>query len=218
MKTEIFRYIKLFSGLFFCALGAITVLKSELGLPPWDVLNQGTGIVSGITIGNASILIGIIIVIIDIMLGLSIGVGTIINFIIVGIFMDFIENINMVPEVTTLVGRVIELIFGIFFYSYGTYLYMIQGMGCGPRDGLMQILIQKLHKSVTVVKNTIEIIVLLIGWYLGGTVGVGTVATAIMMGFLLEIFFKLGPVDIQDLKHRNLHEEYIHLKKVLKFK
>lgn len=216
MKAEIFRYIKVMLGLFILALGAMTVLESNMGLPPWDVLNQGLGIVTGISIGNASIIIGVIIVAIDIFLGQPVGIGTILNFIFIGIFMDFIQDSHLIPVVNSLTGRIIELIIGMVFYSYGTYLYMVQGMGCGPRDGLMQILTQKLNLPVSLVKNTIEIIVLLVGWYLGGTVGVGTIATAIVMGIILEFLFKVGPVDIHNLTHRNLKEELEHFRKVFK--
>ena len=207
MKKELYRYIKLYLGLFICSLGAVTVLKSDMGLPPWDVLHQGISKVTGITIGQASISIGVIIVLLDVFLGQPIGVGSVINFIFIGLFMDLIIFLDIVPVVNTLSGKILELVVGIFFYTYGTYLYMIQGMGCGPRDGFMQILTKKFNKPVSVIKNSIEVIAFVIGWLLGGKLGVGTVATALVMGVLLEWMLKLGKVDIKNLHHRSIKEE-----------
>ena len=215
MKKELFRYVKLYLGLFICAMGAITVLNSNMGLPPWDVLHQGISKVAGITIGQASIGIGIIIVLLDVFLGQPIGIGSVINFIFVGIFMDLIVYLDFIPKPTTLLGQIAELLIGIFFYTYGTFLYMIQGMGCGPRDGFMQILTTKLNKPVSLIKNSIELIALILGWFLGGKLGVGTVATAIVMGFLLEMMLKMSKIDIKKLRHRSLKEELIHLKNVI---
>lgn len=215
MKKELFRYVKLYLGLFLCAMGAITVLNSNMGLPPWDVLHQGISKVAGITIGQASIGIGIIIVLLDVFLGQPIGIGSVINFIFVGIFMDLIVYLDFIPKPTTLLGQIVELLIGIFFYTYGTFLYMIQGMGCGPRDGFMQILTTKLNKPVSLIKNSIELIALTLGWFLGGKLGVGTVATAIVMGFLLEMMLKMSKIDIKKLRHRSLKEELIHLKNVI---
>ncbi|WP_288217708.1 YitT family protein [uncultured Fusobacterium sp.] len=215
MKKELYRYIKLYLGLFICSLGAVTVLKSDMGLPPWDVLHQGISKVTGITIGQASISIGVIIVLLDVFLGQPIGVGSVINFIFIGLFMDLIIFLDIVPVVNTLSVKILELVVGIFFYTYGTYLYMIQGMGCGPRDGFMQILTKKFNKPVSVIKNSIEVIAFVIGWLLGGKLGVGTVATALVMGVLLEWMLKLGKVDIKNLHHRSIKEEMIHLKNVI---
>lgn len=216
MKKEIFRYIKLYLGLFICSLGAVTVLKSDLGLPPWDVLHQGISMVTGITIGQASISIGVIIVLLDVFLGQPIGVGSVINFIFIGLFMDLIIYLNFVPTVHTMTARIIELGVGIFFYTYGTFLYMIQGMGCGPRDGFMQILTKRFNLPVSLVKNSIEVIAFGVGWLLGGKLGIGTVATALLMGLLLEWMLKVGKIDIKELRHRSIKEEIVHLKDVIR--
>ena len=134
MKKESIRFLKLFVGLFICSLGCVTILKSNLGLAPWDVLHQGVSKVTGITIGQASISLGVIIVLMDIFLGQPIGVGTVLNFIFIGLFMDLIIFLDFIPIFQNLFARIIELLVGIFFYSYGTYLYMTQGMGCGPSN------------------------------------------------------------------------------------
>lgn len=186
MKKESIRFLKLFVGLFICSLGCVTILKSNLGLAPWDVLHQGVSKVTGITIGQASISLGVIIVLMDIFLGQPIGVGTVLNFIFIGLFMDLIIFLDFIPIFQNLFARIIELLVGIFFYSYGTYLYMTQGMGCGPRDGFMQVLTKRFNKPVSVIKNGIEIIAFVIGWLLGGKLGIGTIVTALVMGIWLQ--------------------------------
>lgn len=216
MKKESIRFLKLFVGLFICSLGCVTILKSNLGLAPWDVLHQGVSKVTGITIGQASISLGVIIVLMDIFLGQPIGVGTVLNFIFIGLFMDLIIFLDFIPIFQNLFARIIELLVGIFFYSYGTYLYMTQGMGCGPRDGFMQVLIKRFNKSVSVIKNGIEIIAFVIGWLLGGKLGIGTIVTALVMGIWLQWMFKFGGVDIKKLHHRNIKEELLHLNRVVR--
>lgn len=214
-KTEeLKRYLKLYIGLFMCALGCIMILKADLGLSPWDVLHQGISKTTGITIGQASIGLGITIVLLDIFLGQPIGLGTVLNFLSIGLFMDMILYLDFIPVKESYLYRAVLLMIGILFYAYGTFFYMVQGMGCGPRDGFMQIITKKTKYSVGIIKNIIELSALGSGWLLGGKVGVGTVITAISMGIFLQIFFKVYKMDIKTLKHRNIKEEIQHLKEV----
>ena len=214
-KTEeLKRYLKLYIGLFMCALGCIMILKADLGLSPWDVLHQGISKTTGITIGQASIGLGITIVLLDIFLGQPIGLGTVLNFLSIGLFMDMILYLDFIPVKESYLYRAVLLMIGILFYAYGTFFYMVQGMGCGPRDGFMQIITKKTKYSVGIIKNIIELSALGSGWLLGGKVGVGTVVTAISMGIFLQIFFKVYKMDIKTLKHRNIKEEIQHLKEV----
>ncbi len=152
-----------------------------MGLSPWDVLHQGISKTTGITIGQASIGLGITIVLLDIFLGQPIGLGTVLNFLSIGLFMDMILYLDFIPVKESYLYKVVLLMTGIFFYAYGTFFYMIQGMGCGPRDGFMQIITKKTKYPVGIIKNIIELSALGSGWLLGGKVGVGTVVTAISM-------------------------------------
>lgn len=216
-KTEeLKRYLKLYVGLFMCALGCIMILKADLGLSPWDVLHQGISKTIGITIGQASIGLGITIVLLDIFLGQPIGIGTVLNFLSIGLFMDLIMYLDFIPVKESYLYRAVLLMTGIFFYAYGTFFYMIQGMGCGPRDGFMQVLTKRFNKPVSVIKNGIEIIAFVIGWLLGGKLGIGTIVTALVMGIWLQWMFKFGGVDIKKLHHRNIKEELLHLNRVVR--
>ena len=128
--------------------------------------------------------------------------------------MDMILYLDFIPVKESYLYRAVLLMTGILFYAYGTFFYMIQGMGCGPRDGFMQIITKKTKYPVGIIKNIIELSALGSGWLLGGKVGVGTVVTAISMGIFLQIFFKVYKMDIKTLKHRNIKEEILHLKEV----
>lgn len=216
MKQEIKRYGLLILGLFICALGSVCLLKSNLGLSPWDVLHQGISKITGITIGQASITIGILITILDLFLGQPIGLGTVLNFILIGIFVDLLLFIDIIPLGNNILLKVFEVLAGIFFYAYGTYLYMSQGMGCGPRDGFMQILTKKLNKPVGFIKNSIEIFAFVSGWLLGGKFGVATILTALITGTLLQKIFKFYKIDVKKLHHRNIKEEFRHLSKLMR--
>lgn len=218
MKKEVIRFIKLFIGLFACALGCMVILKANLGLSPWDVLHQGLSKTLGITIGQASIGLGLMIVVLDIFLGQPIGLGTVLNFMSIGVFMDLILYLNFIPIAESLPLKIVMLLIGILIYSYGIFLYMVQGMGCGPRDGFMQILTKRTKYSVGFIKNVIEIIAFSLGWLLGGELGLGTIITALSMGIILEIMFKYYNVDVKELQHRNIKEEIKHLSKIGKAK
>lgn len=216
MKQEIKRYTLLILGLFVCALGSVCLLKSNLGLSPWDVLHQGVSKITGITIGQASIILGVLITILDIILGQPIGLGTVLNFILIGLFVDLLLFIDIIPIGENIFFRIFEVLAGIFFYAYGTYLYMSQGMGCGPRDGLMQILTKRLNKPVGFIKNSIEIFAFVSGWLFGGKFGIATILTALLTGPLLQRIFRFYKIEVKKLQHRNIKEEFRHLEKLLR--
>ena len=210
------KYLKLFGGMFLCALGCAMIIKADFGSAPWDVLHQGISKTIGVTIGQASITLGIFIVLLDIILGQPIGIGTVLNFLSIGIFMDLIFYFNLIPESSSVIYRVFLLVIGIFFYAYGTFLYMVQGMGCGPRDGFMQILTKRTRFSVGVIKNGIEIMAFSLGWLLGGNLGIGTIATALGLGTTLAFILRFYNIDLKELKHKTIKEEIISFKKKIK--
>lgn len=217
MKREIFKYLKLIFGLLLCSLGVVIILNSNLGLSPWDVLNQGLNKTIGVTLGEANLLVGAVVVLVSIFLRQPIGSGTIINFLLVGVFMDFYMYLDIVPKGDVLLEKILILIIGILVFSYGCYTYISTGLGCGPRDGLMMILTKKSKYPLWKIKTAIEIAVLTIGYFLGGTVGIGTIIASFCVGPLIQYFFKMNNQDIKLLEHRSIIREFQFLKrKVLK--
>ena len=200
MIKEVVRYLKLFLGFFVCSLGVVVIIKSNLGFSPWDVLHQGISKVGNITIGQASILVGVGVITLDCFLGERIGSGTILNILFIGTFMDLILYLGIVPLSNGIVMGVFMMFFGLFIFSIGCYLYMSTGLGCGPRDALMVALTKKTN-------------FLFIGYLLGGYAGVGTVITAIFTGVIIQWVFKILKFDVKAVVHRDIRGEIKSLKR-----
>lgn len=212
MKKEVLKYLKLISGLILCAIGIVTILNSNLGLSPWDVLNQGLNRLFGITLGEANLFVGAFVVLFSILLKQPIGSGTVLNLLLVGIFIDTCMYLDFLPKSDNIIFRICLLVVGIIIFSYGCYLYISTGMGCGPRDGLMIILTKKTKYSLSQIKTVIEIVALSTGFILGGFVGVGTIISSLCVGPLIQFFFKINNKDVKELEHRSIFFEMKSLK------
>ncbi|MBU3106101.1 YczE/YyaS/YitT family protein [Clostridium gasigenes] len=206
MKNKILILIRLFVGFVFCASSTTIMLNSNLGLSPWDVFHQGVSNVVGVTIGQASIIVSIVFVIIGMMLGQKLGLGTILNMIIVGKLIDVIMAMNIIPVATNIIGGIIMMIIGMLVMGFGCYLYIGCGLGCGPRDGVMIGLSKKVKKPIKYVRTSIEVTVLILGYILGGNVGVGTLISAIALGYSMQSMFKLFKFDAIKVNHKSLIE------------
>lgn len=204
IDTYLFVVFKLMLGFFLAALGIVFMINANLGLSPWDVLHQGITNVIPITIGQANIVVGIIVVISSMFLGVKIGIGTILNTILVGVFIDLITITKVIPMVHNLFIGILMLVLGMIFLGLGTCIYLSCELGCGPRDGLMTVLTRITKKSVKLVRTTIEICALVCGWLLGGYVGIGTIITAIVLGYIIQLWCKILKLDIAILNHRSI--------------
>ncbi|WP_455537803.1 YczE/YyaS/YitT family protein [Terrisporobacter sp.] len=211
MNKIISTIFKLLLGFVCCAFGTVMALQSNLGLSPWDVFHQGLSNITGLTIGQMSITVGIIVVTITLLLKLEIGLGTIANMIIIGMFTDLIIYIGIIPKSTNLISGVLMLIGSLVTMSIGSYLYISCGIGCGPRDGLMVALVRITGKSVRLIRFLIELSVLIIGFILGGKVVIGTLITVMAVGYCVQVAFKIFKFDVKKLKHRNIKESFVFL-------
>ncbi len=198
-----------------CSYGTICVINSSLGAAPWDVFHQGVSYRTGITIGTASIIVGLLIVIIDALLGEKIGIATVLNMIFIGIFMDIIAFNNMVPLPNNKVTGFVTLIIGMIFLSLGTVFYMGCGLGSGPRDGLMVALQKKTKKPVKLIRGCIELGALLVGIILGGKTGIGTIIAALSLGYIMQIVFKICKFDSSKINHKSIEDNVIGIRKHL---
>lgn len=206
MKVISSLVIRITLGFFLCACGTVLALNSNLGLSPWDVFHQGLTKISGVTMGQASIIVGVIIVIITSILGLKVGLGTIANMIVIGCFIDLIIYAKIIPVCNNLFSGIIMMIGSLFASAIGSYLYIGCEMGCGPRDGLMIALVKITGKPIGIIRFFIEMGALIIGWILGGFVGVGTIITAFGIGYCVQLIYKIFKSDVKLLKHRNIRE------------
>ena len=184
-KIILWRWAFYLVGMLILALGiSMTIKGHRLGIGPWDVLNVGLYQNFGLTIGTWSIITGLIIIVgTAIVLKEWPQIGTWLNMILVGLFIDMFNW--LLPEIETLGAQVIIFIIGVIIMAYGVGIYVSPNIGAGPRDSLMLLFVKKFGVSVKKIRTIIEVVVALVGWTLGGPVGVGTVIVALLIGQLV---------------------------------
>lgn len=180
------RFIQLLAGLCVFGLGAALMVRANLGLDPWNVFHQGLSGRLGLSLGTISILSGVGVMLLWIPLRLKPGIGTICNIFVIGLSLD--ACLWLLPEIDGWPLRIGALVAGLVLTAIGTAAYIGAGMGTGPRDGLMMGLNKKFGWSIRVSRMLVELVVLASGWLLGGVVGVGTVAFALCIGPLVQLF------------------------------
>ena len=201
MAGYFLRFIKLNFGLFLYGLGIIVTMRANVGYAPWEVLHSGISQTLGVSIGLVNTAVGAIIVALVFLLGEKIGLGTIFNMFMIGLFMDLILFLDFIPLFNNFWIGTLVLILGLFIISLGTYFYISSAFGAGPRDSLMVAITRKTGLPVGLCRGILEVSVVLIGWFLGGMVGLGTVISAFVIGFCVQITFKLLKFDPTLVKH-----------------
>ena len=179
------RLPRLILGLVAFGLGIALMVRSDLGLSPWDVLHQGVAERTGLAIGTVGILTGVGVLLLWVPLHERVGIGTVANAIVIGLVVNASLEVIEVPD--ALWQRIAFLVLGIFLFGPGSGLYIGAGLGPGPRDGLMTGLARR-GRSLRAVRTGIEVSVLVIGALLGGTVGIGTLAFALTVGPNVHLF------------------------------
>lgn len=197
-------------GLFLFAAGVVANLYSGLGMAPWGVLNVGIVNYTSLTLGQASQLVGLAVLVIGWVMGFAPGLGTLANMYFVGLFIDSIISWGLIPIPADVIGQVAMLFLSVGLIGVASYFYLRVRLGAGPRDGLMMGLVRKLDRPVSTIRGAIEVTVLVMGYVLGGPVGIGTLVTALTTGYAVQLAFKLGGYD-KNAKHANLVELLGHL-------
>ncbi len=176
-----------FSTLFFCCFGLMLfglgeglLIVSFTGASPWSVLAQGISLNVNLSIGMITFLISISVLILWIPLGQKLGMATILNALIIALMIDLC--IKFVPTPYNYYNQLILAIFSVATVGIGGGIYLVSNLGAGPRDGLMVGLQEKTNLPIALVRATLEISVVSVGWYLGGTVGIGTLLFAFGIG------------------------------------
>jgi uncharacterized membrane protein YczE len=191
VRRAITRTGALLVGLTGYGFSMALMVRAGLGLDPWDVFHQGLAGRTGMTIGIASAVVGVAVLLAWIPLRNRPGIGTVANVIVIAVTVD--AGMALLPTPESLPVRVAMMLGAVVLNALSTVLYIGAGMGPGPRDGLMTGLVARTGLSVRLVRTSIEATVLAVGWLLGGTVGIGTVVYALGIGSLVQLFVRLTP-------------------------
>lgn len=207
------RLLRLILGLCLYAIGISLTIQANIGLAPWDVFHQGLANTLHTTIGLSSIITAIVIVIIVSLLGEKLGIGTLLNMVLIGLLLDFILASNIIPQSNNFLLGIIMLIGGLFIISLASYFYIGSGFGAGPRDNLMVSLRRKTNLPVGICRIIVEATTSFVGWLLGGQLGVGTIIAALSISFCIQITFKLLNFNTTEVKHETVVESFTAFRK-----
>lgn len=173
-------WVQLLFGLVLFGLAVALMIRSHLGLGPWDAFHVGVSTITGISVGLATILVGVAIVAGSYAINVRPGIGTLANMVLIGVFIDVF--MPLVPDAPNLAWAFGYFMSGIVLCAVATGMYIAAGLGKGPRDGLMIGISQRTGWRVGRVRTGIEVSVLACGWLMGGTVGLGTILFAATIG------------------------------------
>ncbi|MEU7283589.1 hypothetical protein AB0A69_33195 [Streptomyces sp. NPDC045431] len=186
------RLVQLYVGLVLYGVSSALLVRAGLGLEPWNVLHEGLAERSGLSIGVVSMLVGVVVLLLWVPLRQKPGLGTVSNVLVFGVAID--ASLAVLPAAHGLVAQVPMMVAGILLNGVATGLYIAARLGPGPRDGLMTGLHRRTGRSIRLVRTAIEAGVVLAGFLLGGSVGVGTVAYALAIGPLAQLFLRVFAV------------------------
>ena len=167
-------------GLTIFGLGEGLLIISTIGASPWNVLHQGLSLNLGLSVGTWAFLVSLVVLLLWFFLDEKIGMGTILNFIIISIMIDLTIYFFKAPELW--INQFLLCFVSVLMIGFGSGMYLIARLGPGPRDGLMTGLQKKTGFSIALIRGFIEITVVSFGWLLGGTIGVGTLLYALGIG------------------------------------
>ncbi len=168
------------------ALGMVSILQTNLGMPPWDVFHLGLHPFIKLTYGQIIQAVGLVAILISWLLGVKPKAGTFLNMFFIGFFVDLIIATGFVPSPDNIILRLIQFIAGVMIFSYGTITYILIDRGTGPRDSLMVAFSHLSKLRMGVVRTIIEVTVTVVGFILGGPFGIGTVIFALTVGPCME--------------------------------
>lgn len=216
-KELLFEDAKKIIGLIFsfaiCGYGTVQIKVINLGMDPWDTFALGINSKIGIDFGKVTQIVGFVIILFSIVIKIYPGIATILNMFFIGFFADIFSkfNITLVPQHYFL--KIIVLFYGNAILCYGLYSYLQFELGAGPRDGLMVGLVKTTGLDVKYIKTGMELVVLIIGYLLGGTVGIGTIISTFSGGYMLDGIFKWRGFDPRKTCQRKLTDYLVSDKK-----
>ena len=207
-RREICReWLRIVAGLLVFAFGVHLTIYANIGLAPWDCLGMGISRHTPLNYGLAMTAIGVAVLLADLLLGERIGYGTVIDALLTGNFVQLFNVLNPLPENHSLLFGIVVMLPGFVFMALGMAVYMQAGQCCGPRDALLVGLGRRLPRfPIGAVQILLWGAVLLLGWLLGGPVGIGTILSTVGAGAVLQAVYRWLRFEPRDVKHRDLAE------------
>jgi len=209
------RIIRLTFGLFLYALGIVLTIKGNIGLSAWDAFHQGLTFHTGMTMGDANIVVAFVLIVIAFFMGEKIGLGTILNMLLIGSFLDILLKSGMVSVMNTQITGFFMIVSGLIVIAFASFFYIGAGFGAGPRDSIMVMLVRRLNCRVGVARALVESTVIITGWFLGGYIGIGTFIAAFGISIAVQSVFRLLNFDVKKIKQESLADTFINIKEAV---
>lgn len=187
------RLTRLNLGLMLYGFGLGLIVEAQIGLPPWDVFAKGISIQLGTTYGVASVIVSALVLLAWIPLKVKPGIGSILNAILIGLWSDVF--IPLIPKVENYFSDLGQFLFGMVIVATATGLYITSYLGSGPRDGLMIGTQKLLGWPLWQIRTMYEVLVLALGWLMGGQVREGTLIFAVCIGVLMQLSLRIFRYD-----------------------
>ncbi|MCR4658470.1 MAG: hypothetical protein K5770_19905 [Lachnospiraceae bacterium] len=204
-RRIIAEWLKIVAGLIVFAFGVHMTIYANIGLAPWDCLGMGIALHTPLNYGLAMTLTAVTVLIIDIALKERIGFGTVIDALFTGNFVQAFNYLNRLPENNNVWLGIIIMIIGFVFMAIGMWIYMSAEQCCGPRDALLVGLGKRMPKvPIGIVEVLLWAVVLLIGYLLGGPVGIGTLISTFGAGLIMQLVYNLIRFEPRKLNHRDV--------------
>ncbi|WBW50078.1 hypothetical protein O6R05_00515 [Peptoniphilus equinus] len=200
------RIISLVFGLYLYGLGLTFLVYNGLGVDAWNVFHGGMAARFGISLGSAYVVTSVIFMVIALLLGEPIGIGTLGNAVLIGVFMQFHMNLGIFTTMTTPLGSGAFLVIGLTIVGFATYFYMAPQLGAGPRDSFYVAICKRTGLQMGYAKIIAETVVVILGIFLGGSFGIGTIIGALSGGLFVQLAFKLFHFDARTVHHESLTE------------
>ena len=192
-------------GLIIFGCGSCCNIQANIGYGAWEAFSIGVGAKLGLSFGTVLQASGLVILIIDLLLRETIGLGTLLDIYIVGATADLLRGSGLVPVMTSFPAGVVMLLCGQLLLAVGSYFYISAGLSCGPRDALMVALCKRFPRTpVGVIRFFIEGGALLTGWLCGAKIGIGTLIAVFGISFLIQAVFAVMKFDVSSVKHESL--------------
>ena len=206
-KTIFLEWLRIVLGLLVFAFGVHLTIFANIGLAPWDCLGMGISYHTPLNYGLSMTVMAVTILFIDLCLHERIGYGTIIDALLTGNFVQMYNDLNPLPLNTSLWLGIILMLVGFVFMALGMWIYMKAAHGCGPRDALLVGLGKRMPKlPIGVVEILLWAAVTLVGWLLGGPVGIGTLLATFGAGAVMQLVYNVIHFEPRDIVHRSVIE------------